>query len=479
MDRVLHKYRTDTPFTEALITDGKVFLATAHQLNDPFECTLQDISHAWQEEHTTKAMQAALAGFAHSFGQNIEPGRRFFGLNNSKAKAAVEEIFAAGDLEASYVAMRAFIKKRTGKPPSDCRTTLRKIDEQLTETGIFSLSADPAQPLMWAHYGGEHRGLSFSFRPLPGSRLADPDHCLPVTYSDDLPVMEGDGLQVAVTISLSPSGAPVSTQRVAFTDKTFQRIVTTKSTDWAYEQEYRYIEPFGGLCDWPGELAECTFGLRCPDERREHYIDLLEAHVPNPVLLFEMRAQTGTSRLERVPMDRVATKPKPAAKPIIESNEAHEIPTAQFVARLQQLLQQQNYGEVIFQADENLKSHPDDPIMLDMKAIAHGLAQEHDVAYALYQRISELYPEAPSGWYGMSCALQAMDQLDRCVELLERAYNLDPSDPSFSLNLGAHLINDPERRAEGLDYLRKAKRLGHRRAQRMIDDAERAHGTGT
>lgn len=285
--------------------------------------------------------------------------------------------------------------------------------------------------------------------------------------------MEGDGLRIELTISVSPSGAPISTQRVAFADKTFQRVVTTKSTDWAYEQEYRYIEPFGGLCDWPGELAGGTFGLRCPDDRRQHYVALLQTHVRNSVLLFEMQRVPGTSRLQRVPLNPPATEPKLAApKPLSDDEDVRDLPAKDFVAKMQQLLQQRNYEEVIFQANENLEAHPDDPILLDLKATAHGLAQEHEEAYALYERISELYPDAPAGWYGMSCALQSMGQLDRCVELLERAYKLDPTDSSFALNLGAHLLNDPLRRAEGLDYLRRAHKLGHRRAQRMINDAE-------
>lgn len=474
MERVLYKYRTDSAFTEAVISSGQIFLATAHQLNDPFECTLQEISRDWIEAKTMEAMRAALAGFLHASSQEREPGGRFFGLRPAKAKAAIQEVLAAGDLEASYVAMRAFIKKRTGKPPSDCRVTLRKIDEQLTETGIFSMSADPAQPLMWAHYSQEHRGLCFGFRAVPGSRLADPDHCLPVIYSDELPRMDENGLQMELTVSIGPSGAPISTQRVAFTDKTFQQVVTTKSRDWAYEQEYRYIEPFGGLCDHPGELAECTFGLRCPDDRRRHYIALLETHVRNPVLLFEMQNKPGTNRLQRVPLDPPTTVPKPGAPKPRADEEVRHLPAKDFVAKMQQMLQQRKYEEVIFQANENLKAHPDDPIMLDLKATAHGLAQEHEEAYALYERISELYPDAPAGWYGMSCALQSMGQLDRCVELLQRAYKLDPTDPSFALNLGAHLLNDPLRRSEGLDYLRQARKLGHRRAQQMINDAEQA-----
>jgi hypothetical protein len=31
MNKVLHKYRGDSPFTEGIIMSGKVFLATAHR----------------------------------------------------------------------------------------------------------------------------------------------------------------------------------------------------------------------------------------------------------------------------------------------------------------------------------------------------------------------------------------------------------------------------------------------------------------
>ncbi|PZQ19267.1 MAG: hypothetical protein DI565_02515 [Ancylobacter novellus] len=478
-ERVLYKYRADSAFTEAVITSGKVFLATAHQLNDPFECTLQDISREWIDANANEAMQAALAGFLHSSQQKQEPGGRFFGLRPARAKAAVKKIFEGDDIESSYIAMRTFIKERTGKPPSDCRTILRKIDEQLTQTGIFSLSADPAQPLMWAHYGQEDRGLCFGFRAAPGTRLADPDHCLPVTYSDELPHMEDSGLQVELTISTSSSGAPIFAQRVAFTDKTFQRVVSTKSKHWAYEREYRYIEPFGGLCDWPGELVECTFGLRCPENRRRHYISLLEINVPHPVLLFEMQRNPGTNQYQRVPLDPPVTVPTQGdPKPSPADEEVRRLPAQDFIARMQQLLQQRNYGEVIFQATENLKAHPDDPIIMDLKATAHGLEDDHDQAYALYEQISILYPDAPAGWYGMSCALQSMGQVERCVELLERAYKLDPTDPSFALNLGILLLNDPQRRAEAFDYLHQAEKLGHRRAQRLISEAQRADDDG-
>src|SRR6185312_282896 len=108
----------------------------------------------------------------------------FFGLQSSKIKAALDSIAGHGSREKCYEAYRAFLLERTGYPPSDCRSLFTKIDEQLVETGIFSMSCDPAQPLMWAHYTDQHKGLCLGFREVPGSKLADAGHCLPVIYSD-------------------------------------------------------------------------------------------------------------------------------------------------------------------------------------------------------------------------------------------------------------------------------------------------------
>jgi hypothetical protein len=474
MDKVGYKYRTDSDYTEEILKSGKVFLATAHQLNDPFECSLRDISKDWLEEQIRTSMQAALTGFIMSAHQAVQGGGSFMGLRPSDVQETLASISAAVDVEASYDAMRAFFKRHTGRPTSDCRTMYSKIDEQLVETGIFSMSSDPCQPLMWAHYSGEHRGLCFGFRSVVGSKLADPDHCLPVTYSDELPVMDGPGLQTSLKMAMDEAGRPyTSSLKVAFTDKTFQRIVTTKPTAWSYEQEIRYIEPFSGLCDWPGEFAECTFGLRCPDGRRRSYIDLLEEYVPNDVLLFEIRAKPGKNALERVPLNpplartrrRAPSQPETLEESVPQSHDT-------FMARMQQLIQQERYGEVIFQTAENLKRNPSDPQLMHIKATAHGLAQEHMLAYELYQKLTESYPDVAAGWYGMACALQLMGRLEQVVTLFECAYRLNPNDPSIALNLGLHLVQDSKRREEGLACLRRAERLGHRRARRIIDDVE-------
>lgn len=474
MERIFHKYRGDSEFTESIITSGKVFLATAHQLNDPFECSIKDICKEWMDERIKEGMQASLSGFALAALQAIRTGDGFFGVPPAAVQSVLDSVLKAGALEASYEAWRRFMLEHTGHPPSDCRTLFLKLDAQLVETGIFSLSCDPAQELMWAHYADQHRGLCLGFRQVAGSKLADPAHCLPVIYSNALPEMDTGGLQTLMSIAMDTSGRPyTSSLKLAFTDKTFQRVVTTKPTGWSYEQEVRYIEPFGGLCDWPGPLAECTFGLRCRDDRRRHYIDLLETHAPNDVQLFEMRAKPGTNSIERVPLHRpVARSRAPIKATPARIEDREELSVEAFAARMQQLIQQERYGEVIFQTGENLKKHPSSALLLNLKATAHGLAHEHSIAYGIFRELAEQYPDVAAGWYGMACAVESMGRPNEAVPLLERAYELEPHDPSIALNLGVHLVVNHETRARGLSCLRQAEKLGHRRARRIIDRIE-------
>ena len=43
----LFKYRADGEFTERIFTTGLVWLSTATQLNDPFECSFRSAPAEW------------------------------------------------------------------------------------------------------------------------------------------------------------------------------------------------------------------------------------------------------------------------------------------------------------------------------------------------------------------------------------------------------------------------------------------------
>ncbi|MFK5980487.1 MAG: hypothetical protein QM488_16540 [Rhizobiaceae bacterium] len=261
-----------------------------------------------------------------------------------------------------------------------------------------------------------------------------------------------------------------SSMKISFADETFQRVISTKPNSWKYEEEMRYVEAFSGLCDQPGPLEELIFGLRCPADRRNHYIELLKEHSETEVKLFEIKKRLGTNTLERVVFDPPSIIPSPSRTKIshrsAKSSEMHE---QEFTARMQQLIQQEHYGEVIFQITENLKHSPDAANLHDLKATAHGLAGEHQLALGEYKYLTEKHPDIAGGWYGMACAYVSLKQLNYVVPLLRKAHNLDTNDTSILLNLGIHLITDPKTHKEGLAYLHQAEALGHRRARQIIN----------
>ncbi|MBU2934498.1 MULTISPECIES: DUF2971 domain-containing protein [Pacificibacter] len=470
MTDILYKYRADGKFTESIITTKKAYLATAHQLNDPFECTLQEVAPAWFEKNIQEGMSASILGFMMEAQRAASNGEDFFGYTSDKISFVTEKIASSENLDTKYNAWRAFMLDHTGHEPSDIRKTLYQMDTQLTETGILSLSINPVQDLMWAHYGDNHYGVCFGFKRAAGSKLADPNHCLPVRYSDKLPEMADDGLQTALTLAVDENGQPyTSSLKMAFTDKTFQRVISTKPTSWAYEEEVRYVEPYSGLCDLPGPLIEVIFGLRCSAERQEHYIELLRDHSDNEVRLFKIKKRDGGNTLERVELEPPILQPRARSLPDNKLEQPREMSEKELAAWMEQLIQKEMYGEVIFQTAENLSRSPDSPLLRHIKATAHGLAGEHDKALIEYKTLSNSFPEVAAGWYGMACAYEAMGQLEKVVALLRTAYNLNETDPSITLNLGVHLVSDKQTLEEGMTLLRKADELGHRRARQIIN----------
>ena len=54
--------------------------------------------------------------------------------------------------------------------------------------GVFSLSEDPTNMLMWSHYGSNHEGIAIDFEE--NGKLKNEEYCLPVKYEKNLPKVD-------------------------------------------------------------------------------------------------------------------------------------------------------------------------------------------------------------------------------------------------------------------------------------------------
>lgn len=122
--------------------------------------------------------------------------------------------------------------------------------------GVCALSANPRSPLLWVHYAQDHKGLCVQLRP-----WVDPEALVAhqVEYRDKYPVMRDFSRAANGHDAMLP----------------FLR----KSTDWAYEEEWRIVEP-----DRPHTcrlfnaraMTGVIFGLRTTEVDRAYVRELME-----------------------------------------------------------------------------------------------------------------------------------------------------------------------------------------------------------
>jgi len=299
MNSVLYKYRANSQFTDEIFKTRQVWLSTASQLNDPFECSIQQLASDWIATRTETMKRAQVQGFVMEAIRARREGAIFLGQPTSTIETTLERLKSiGGTFDEAYSQFRALWQEITGAPPSDPDDVFRGLDIQLQSVGIFSMSAISDHPLMWAHYGAEHAGIAIGFERSRGAKLSDPDHCLEVYYQDDLPRYR-EGFRPQLLLGLDSEGRPRTIMQMSFDDPVFKAAIRTKATTWAYEKEWRYVEESGGRRVWPGPIVEIVFGLRCAEGMRAHYRELVSVSVPNEVRFFEIVKVPNSNALER------------------------------------------------------------------------------------------------------------------------------------------------------------------------------------
>lgn len=129
----------------------------------------------------------------------------------------------------------------------------------ISNMGICCFCATPRNPILWAHYADEHRGVCLQF-----------DVAADVAAFTSLEVKYDDAFPTTSVFDDSNAGALLPFLR--------------KSTDWSYEREWRKFKPGESGVPMPFRpqaLAGVFFGCRCPDPDREFILELIEQRFKN------------------------------------------------------------------------------------------------------------------------------------------------------------------------------------------------------
>lgn len=271
---VLYKYRNDSENTAKVISDKQVWLSTAENLNDPLECRTGKIPEEWRRKTIRQMEQGQIMGLI-ARPPKFTPPETLFSLTPRQTKQWLNKLKKLSH-ERRIRAVHSLMNDH-GLHPTDPKKIFKRLEEQLASVGIFSMSEDANNELMWSHYADSHKGIAFGFSRTSSNLLGNTEHTIPVTYSNEKPTFE-TGFKQVVTMKTGGKGLMESEARFAFDDPVFRASISTKTCSWSYEKEWRYVEPKSGLFDHPGELQHVVFGLKMPKPRRDFYRDLLRTN---------------------------------------------------------------------------------------------------------------------------------------------------------------------------------------------------------
>ena len=275
----LYKYRDFGNRTLDMVVSDNVYYADPSTFNDPLdtrpsletnldEAELEKILRSFVERRTSVDMSAAAKTIKYRGPKTMDHIKRH---SRRQADQLIEEIkFHAMDPEYDSEDQQRLLLGHYIEVE-----LLRQYDK-----GIVSLAERATCPLMWSHYGDQHRGVCIGYS-------------VPVNAAGDLHKVEygGSRLVAASKVAAMLSGDDVARGQVD------EAVLLRKARSWGYEREWRLIGP-RGLQNSPLELEEIIFGMRCEASVKYAVVKALEDR-DRLVKFYEMLEVPGTFKLKK------------------------------------------------------------------------------------------------------------------------------------------------------------------------------------
>ena len=264
MSKVLYKFRGINEFTFKIFENKEFWFSKIEDLNDPNEGVFSIISDEDKEKFIRKQKQSQLEGFFMSW--VIDKDTPFFGLNKKEVKKLFKSIKAKKTFDKKYDFINRFVKEKSGRCYSNPNDFFSSIDRKIKRSGILSLTEDPLNKLMWAHYADSHKGIAI------GISEYDNDFYKKVIYNNpsEIPKFDLDMLITELKFYYTHQSNEIS-----FEDESFKNALNTKTCEWEYEKEWRGFQENYGSYPINGIISEVIFGLNCSEENKQRIKNIL------------------------------------------------------------------------------------------------------------------------------------------------------------------------------------------------------------
>ena len=273
----LYKYRDVTARTLNMVVGDQLHFADPSTFNDPLD-TRPSLDADVDGNELGRILRILIE---RSTAADMRAGARAMKLTDARSKDWIEKHSRRqAELRISEIEYGA------SNPEYDFETALKSqlrycIELELlrgNEKGIVSFAERDDCPLMWSHYGDQHRGICLGYS-VPEKAIEDVEQ---VAYG-------GDRLVKASDVGAMLDGDDEARARVD------AAVMLRKAESWSYEQEWRLIGG-RGTAGSPLELEEIIFGMKCKESVKYTVMKALEDR-SRSVEFYEMREERGTFNL--------------------------------------------------------------------------------------------------------------------------------------------------------------------------------------
>lgn len=232
---------------QSCFENGEIWYPQANKLNDPFDCN-PDFQLSVNDEEKLEEVVNSLSKNELNF---IEGE---IGISNK------EELLTL--LKTPNVMNVAGSAERSAIPDDFIHQSVfagflgALFSASISRIGVLSLTEDPFNLMMWAHYGGNSTGICLEFERNSNNILGSKS-TYKVKYLTKRPkIMLHDR------------------------HKKIEEMITTKSHVWKYEKEWRNCRGEGGKpYPFPGKVRRILFGLNCHKDTVELTKNIFGANV--------------------------------------------------------------------------------------------------------------------------------------------------------------------------------------------------------
>jgi hypothetical protein len=278
----IYKYRAFNFLTLDSLCNDTLSFASPDDFNDPLDCkpTLQCDSSAAELRKLLAEMIRARESYRAAKSIRVVPMKKERARSYIKkhAESQVEK-------ELSSIAYYATDPDYTEGPESaELHLLTEAIKNELLRTyirGVCCFSSTYDNPLLWSHYGDQHKGLcvGYSLDREPKLELHK------VVYGGERSI--STSVVFRALIEEDPNAG----------EELDRSVLLRKARDWSYEKEWRIVDTQGSQ-DSPLLLKEITFGLRCPSSVKHSVISSLSGR-DKPAAFYEIREAMNRYSLRR------------------------------------------------------------------------------------------------------------------------------------------------------------------------------------